>query len=603
VGIPSAVIFASCYEEPSPGRATLTDRLAAIAVEAGMALCCGNGMGFLNIERNLRACGFQEPLGLEAGGIAFVTHSGSAFSAMLHNDRRLRFNLVVSAGSELVTTLDRYVDYALDLESTKAIALFLETVRRPADFRRALTKAAERDVPVVALKVGRTPGAKAMVVAHSGALAGENGAFEAVFDAHGVLSVQSLDEMADTLELVVAGRRAGPGALASIHDSGGERAHLIDSAARVGVALAEISGDTQERLGQILEPGLPAVNPLDAWGTGNDADDIFERCMTILLDDPATAALAFAVDMTTEPLPGSGYLRVAKGAFGATGKPFAVLSNLASAVDRRDAAELRAAGIPVLEGTLTGLAAFKHLFDLRNFRHRRGTATSPPATPGVRDRWRRRLASGGSIDEVEGLALLSDFGIPVVRAERAESAQEALDAARRIGWPVALKTAAPDVAHKALARGVALGIDSESSLRRWYADISGRLGPTVTVAELVTDGIELGLGMVRDAQFGPILMVASGGALIEVLADRRFVLPPLDEIRAAELLSSLEVARHLGPGHIEAAARALVRLSILASEVGDQLDALDVNPLIVSAERCAAADVLAIPRPPMEPAT
>src|SRR5439155_14050966 len=117
--------------------------------------------------------------------------------------------------------------HALGLDSTRAVAIFMEAVREPDAFRAALARAWDRDVPVVAMKVGRATSAREMVTAHSGALAGEDGAFEALFDAHGVLRVESLDELCDTLELFVAGRRAGPGGLAAIHDSGGERALLI----------------------------------------------------------------------------------------------------------------------------------------------------------------------------------------------------------------------------------------------------------------------------------------------------------------------------------------------------------------------------------------
>jgi acyl-CoA synthetase (NDP forming) len=353
---------------------------------------------------------------------------------------------------------------------------------------------------------------------------------------------------------------------------------------------------TEERLAQVLEPGLPPVNPLDAWGTGNDADDIFERCMAILLDDPAVAALAFAVDMTTEPLPDSGYLRVARQVFESTEKPFAVLSNLASAVDRRDAAELRAAGIPVLEGTLTGLAAFKHLFDERRFRTKAPLQPVRGSTSGVRGRWRSRLVSGETIGEVDGLALLSDYGLPVVRAESAQSEEEAVAAAKRMGWPVALKTAAPGVAHKAAAQGVALGVDSEQLLRSAYADVSGRLGPKVTVAEMSPEGVELAFGIVNDEQFGPVLMVASGGKLIEMLADRQFVLPPLDDARARELVESRKVSRGLSQVQVDKTAKALVGLSLLAMELGDLLEALDVNPVIASEGGCRAVDVLVIPR-------
>ena len=262
LGIPAATIFASCLEpDPPPNRAVpLVDRLRALAAGAGMAVCGGNGMGFFNLEQSLRVCGYPEPPGLEPGPVAVVSHSGSVFSALLHNARGLRFNLVVSAGNELATSAAAYLDHALDLPSTRVAALFLETVREPAAFRAALAKAADRAIPVVVLKVGRGPAARAMVAAHSGALAGEEGAYQALFDAYGVAQVATLDELADTCELL-AGRRAHAGGLAAIHDSGGERAHLLDLAEEVGLPFADISAATRERLAAELEPGLPPPTP------------------------------------------------------------------------------------------------------------------------------------------------------------------------------------------------------------------------------------------------------------------------------------------------------------------------------------------------------
>jgi acyl-CoA synthetase (NDP forming) len=313
--------------------------------------------------------------------VAVVTHSGSVFSALLHNDRGLAFNLVVSAGMELVTTAAAYLDHALELASTRVVALFLETVREPAAFRAALAKAAAREVPVVALKVGRGPAAGEMVAAHSGALAGADGAYQALFDAYGVARVHSLDELVDTCELLAAGRRAFPGGLAAIHDSGGERAHLMDLAEEQEVPLARVSAATRARLAAVLEPGLPAVNPLDAWGTGNDADEIFAACARALLDDPDTGVLALALDLTTEPTPDTSWTGLAIRTAAATDKPVVVLGNLASAVDPADAARLRAAGVPVLEGTATGLAALRHLLAHREFlAHPPAAAVAGPTT-------------------------------------------------------------------------------------------------------------------------------------------------------------------------------------------------------------------------------
>jgi acyl-CoA synthetase (NDP forming) len=619
-GIPAAVIFASCVEPEG-----LVERLRAIAAGAGMAVCGGNGMGFFNLEQSLRVCGYPEPKELEPGPVAVVSHSGSVFSALLHNARGLRFNLVVSAGNELVTSAAAYLDHALDLASTRVAALFLETVREPAAFRAALAKAAAQGIPVVALKVGRGQAARAMVAAHSGALAGEEGAYQALFDAYGVAQVATLDELADTCELL-AGRRARPGGLAALHDSGGERAHLLDLAEQVGVPLAEISAATRERLAAVLEPGLPPTNPLDAWGTGNDADQMFAACIQALLEDPATAALALNLDLTTEPTPDTSYTGLAIAAAASTDKPVAVLANLTSAADPAEAATLRAAGVPVLEGTATGLAAFRHLLTYRDFLARggavdnpalssRGWATLPVGAPDTggsgsgapgfirmaRDRWRDRLSDPRRpLDEAEALELLADWGIPVVAAEVVASAEAAREAAERIGWPLALKTAAPGVTHKSEVGGVRLGLDGPERLAAAYDDLAGRLGPRVLVAAMAGPGVELALGVVADPQFGPLLLVAAGGVLVEVLRDRRFALPPIDHGQALALLDRLAVrplldgVRGAPPADLDAVADTVVRLSTLAVDLGPALAALDVNPLIAGPDGCVAVDALVI---------
>src|SRR5918998_1508838 len=322
-GARGVVVFASGLEDP-PGGPPLTERLRSIAAEAGMVVCGANCMGFADVERGLRALAFEERADLEPGTVAWISHSGSAFSALLHAERGIRFNLAVSTGQELTTTMADYMLYALERESTRAISLFLETVRDPEGFRLSLQAATERDVPVVALKVGRTPTSRRLVTAHSGALAGDDAAYEALFDAYGVARVGSLNEMADLLELLGAERGAVPGGPGAIHDSGGERAHMVDVAADLGLPLALPSKETLLRVATRLEPGLPAVNPLDAWGTGKDAYGIFLDCSRYLVEDPGTGAFAYMVDLHSE---GSdrGHAWAAEQAWASTAKPFAVV--------------------------------------------------------------------------------------------------------------------------------------------------------------------------------------------------------------------------------------------------------------------------------------
>jgi len=601
-GARSAVIFASCYEAPRDDAPPLADRLAAIARDAGMAVCGGNCMGFANLEKGVRALGFYEPKGLQPGPIAFVSHSGSAFSALLHNDRGLSFNIAVSSGLEFAATAAQYIGYALSLESTKVIGLFLESIRDPIAFVDALRAADDRDVPVVALKVGKEALTRRMVTAHSGALAGEDGAYEALFEAHGVLRVESLDEMADALALLGSGRRAGPGGLASVHDSGGERALLVDSAAAVGVPLATISEGTTKRLTELLEHGLLPVNPLDFWGTGRDAHDVVTGCMRALLGDPDSAALVFSVDLTTEDQPDEGYIRMAEEVFPETTKPFAMLSNFASGIDRADAKRLEDAGIPVLEGTLTGLAAFRHLFDHREHRALPALTGTSPVDTKTRERWETLLSTEGSFSEPAALGLLSDYGVPTIRSQITGSLEDALAAAGDIGYPVALKTAMPGIEHKSDVGGVRLGLAHAAAVARAYRDLADRLGPRVAVAAMAAPGIEIHLGIVRDEQFGPLVLVAAGGVLVEVLNDRRLALPPLDAARAMRLIDRLKIRPMLGgvrgqpPADLAALAEAVVALSWLAHDLGEHIEALDANPVIAGVDRCVAVDALVVPR-------
>ena len=607
-GARSAVTFSSLHEEPSempsPDAAPLRDRLAAIAHTHGMALCGGNGMGFCNEAFRLRATGFATPDHLRHGPVTFISHSGSAFAALAFNDRGIGFDLLVSSGQEIVTTMDEYIGYALDQGRTRVLALLLETVRNPDGLRAQLARALELDVPVIALKVGRTESSKAMVTAHSGALAGEHGAYEALFDAYGVHEVRTLDEMADAMELFSSPRRVTTGrGIASIHDSGGERALFVDLASDLGVPFARVSDATLKAIDGTLDPGLEAANPLDAWGTGIDADRIFRESFLALAADDDTAALAFVVDLTRQGEPyDEGYLQIAKDVWDGVEEPFCVLSNLASAVDQHEVTILRDHGIPVLEGTTSGLRALRHLIDHRDVRQRPAVEPPAPVDTETRERWRERLASGDALSEIEGLALLADYGVATVEARPARTLDEVVAAAEAIGYPVAIKTANPGVAHKSDVGGVILGRPDVDAVRVAYATIADRLGPNVTVAAMAPEGVEVALGIVHDPMFGPLVLVAAGGVLVELLKDRKLGLPPLDEPAARRLIDGL-ASRPLLHGFrgapaadVDGLARAVSRLSVLASDLGDRIAALDVNPVIVSPTGCVAVDVLVEPR-------
>jgi acyl-CoA synthetase (NDP forming) len=397
-----------------------------------------------------------------------------------------------------------------------------------------------------------------------------------------------MDEMADTVELFAAGRSATAPGLGAVHDSGGERALLIDTADRVSVPIPVVSEVTAQRLAGVLDSGLEPTNPVDAWGTGRDSEAVFVECLLALAEDSAVGALAFCVDLTPEELPDEAYSRAAFTVAGRTGKPVAVLCNMATTVDPIQAGYLRDEGVPVLEGTETGLRALKHLLA----HHQRSSL------PALGDRL--SVAAVG-INELEGevaaFGLLAAYGIPTPTLTVVDDQEGLLAAAAEIGYPLVLKTA-ESIDHKTDVDGVRIGIVDEAGLLDVYRDLSSRLGPRVIVSEQIVGGVEIGLGMVTDEQFGPVILVSAGGTLIELMSDRVALLPRLDKMRALRALNRLEIrplldgARGAAPVDIDALAELIARFSELASDRAASIDSIDVNPVIAGPAGAVAVDVL-----------
>lgn len=598
-GAKAAVIFTSAYLE-NDIEPPLIDRIRSIALDAGIPVCGANCMGFVELDAGIRATWFDYDE-LESGSISLICHSGTVYRAFAGIDPHLRFNLIVSPGQELVTTAADYLDYALDLSSTKVVGLMLETIRDPERFKAALEKANEKKIPVVALKVGQTELSTRLAQSHSGALAGNDAAYDALFEFYGVQRVQDLDELAATLSLLSAYPRLGPGKLASAHDSGGVRGMVIDVADKLNVPFAEINERTTQRLAEVLDYGLPPVNPVDAWN-GNDFEHSFSNSLDALAEDPDTALTVLFTDIFFEDEGWDKFRHLPLEAFRRTGKPMALALNWSRRPKAESALDVSLAGIPLLDGATNAILATKHAFSARDFFNRPKIATPPATDSEIVEKWRTRLSSGEGLDESESGALLADFGVPVVPNEVVENVDDLLAAAEKFGYPVILKTAMPGIQHKSDVGGVKPGLVDKDAVREAFDDLSASLGDRVLVSPMISGDVELALGVVVDEQFGPLVMVGAGGVYIEILKDRRFLLPPIDEFAAERTLSELKIAPLIdGVRGRQAVDRkslchAIVRLGVMASELGDVLAEVDVNPLMVSADSCYAVDGLVIPR-------
>ncbi len=600
-GCKAGVIFASCYLE-GDREPLLTERVRARMKAARFPLCGANCMGFFNPGRGVNAS-WYEPGKLEAGPIGLISHSGTLFITLSANDARYTYSLIVSPGQELVVTAADYMHYMLDAGQTRVMALILETVRDPTGFVSALEKAQAMDVPVVAIKVGRTETSARLAKSHSGAITGNDAAYEALFERHGVMRAQNVDELMAAAAVLAMPKRAKQGGVAAVLDSGGARGLFLDLASDIGVPIAQIGKATEQKLKDTLEYGLEPVNPVDAWGTGNDFERRFRDCLQAVTDDPDAGFGIFLSDVTndTDALCGA-IAQVTLDVAARTEKPVIMASHWGQMHGRRYPIELTRKGSPFLDGTQNVLLAVKHAFAYRDFRALPKLAV--PAGPGaeVIARWRKRLSGGRELVEAEGLALLADFGIAVPATATVGSDAELTKALTTIAGPVALKTAMPGIHHKSDVDGVRLNLKSREEALVAYRDLADRLGPQVLVAEMAKPGVELALGLVHDEQFGPVMIVGAGGTMIEVLKDRRVALPPIDAVRAAKLVDRLKLRPLLGEHRKRPAADlakladTIARFSVLAASLGDLIAELDVNPLIAGPGGAVAVDALVLPK-------
>ncbi|MFT5202661.1 MAG: putative YhdH/YhfP family quinone oxidoreductase [Candidatus Aldehydirespiratoraceae bacterium] len=601
IGVGGLVIPGSAVHPDDTVKSRLRNRIQAKASEANLPIVGANCMGFYNVEAWFRAFPFHRPYELKEGGVTLISQSGSVLSALLWNDQKLRFNLAVSPGQELVTTTAEYMDYALHQETTRVIALFLESIRRPDAFVAALELAAERDVPVVALKTGRSEQSTSLALSHSGAITGDDAAYQALFRKYGVASVSSLDELASTALLLSNERRTRAGGVAAILDSGGERELLIDIAEDHGVDFAAIEPATVQVLEDNLDHGLEPMNPLDAWGTGRNYQMIYERCWQALMDDADTAIGVFVADLTSGFYLHESFARVCRRVHRRSTKPMAVLTNHVGTDSQDLALRLTGLGIPVLDGTVTGVQAIRHAFDYRDHQALITEEPTPPPAAAVTDRWRSRLTEPTPLSEAEGLAMLADYGVPTMPVGLASSAATAVTAANSAGYPVVLKTAEAGILHKSDVGGVKLDLADDTALRSAYEEMAGRLGRNVLIAPMAKSGVELALGIVVDPQFGPMVLVAGGGIFIEVLGDRALSLTPVGAHEARRLIDRLAIRPVLDGIRgkprldIDAVVDAIVALSSLAEDLGDLIGEFDINPLVVHPKGCVALDALVIP--------
>ena len=598
LGIKACTIFSALIlkDDKTP---LLKQRIQAKAEKAGLLVAGANGMGFYNVRDQVLAGGFDTREHRHPGNVTLISQSGAGMSGIVDCEQRIDFNLAVSSGYELTVSMEDYLDYALDLPETRVVGLFLETSRHPQKLVAAFKKASARNIPILVLKVGRTALAAEMALSHSGALAGTDQSYSALFDRYGVQRVADMDQLATALIMFAQPQAAATGGIACLHDSGGERQLMIDLADQYSVPLAQLDAQTLARLKGLLDPGLPAVNPLDGWGAGGaDAPANMAACFTALLEDQHVALGAVIHDRGPNSEVYPSYMEYLHQAQDATAKPVFLVANRQGSGSDNLAITSTQKGFPVIDGVSQFLVGARCLLNYRDFQQRQAPQLPSLSTERIAH-WRQRLQSQQQLSEAMVSQFLADFEIPMLLGVEVATESQLMEAAGQLDFPLVLKTAEPGIAHKSDQGGVILNITSQAQLLDAYQDLSQRLGSAAMLAPMVeAAGVEMIMGITTDKQFGPVVVLGFGGIYAEMLKDTTVLLPPFDSATASQAIGRLKMspmlagARGSSAVDIQAYAEAAARLSVLALEFADLIAEIDINPVKVMASGCLGLDAL-----------
>ncbi|HEX5167521.1 MAG TPA: acetate--CoA ligase family protein, partial [Thermomicrobiales bacterium] len=547
------------------------------------------------------------------GTVGLVAQSGNMALTLMTNSRGLRLAHAVSAGNQAVVDAVDVMSFFLAEPGIRVIAAVIEGLSDVDKFRRVAARAAERDVPIVALKLGRSEKASRAAVAHTGSLTGSDQLYDALFRQYGVLRVDDLDELMETAKLLSSDRRPAGSGLGVFASSGGECGLISDLAAASGVALPDLQPETREQLLGLLPPFANPLNPLDITASGWGNREIYGNVATLLSATPGVDIVAAIGDTTRNsgPLSATGWDRMIAGLADArdrTDTPIALINTMIDAAyEMTDA--LAEQGIIHFSGARNAARAIGHAGHYARWRREQRPKVDVSIDAARRTAALALLpkAGSGGLSETTSKQLLRHYGIPVPAGGLAENLDEALALANEAGYPVVLKIEADDIHHKTEVGGVALGITSDEQLKEDFAALLERVAANapgarvrgVRVERMASGLVELIVGGRNDPLFGPIVVAGLGGVMAEALQDAATRLAPIDATEAASMLASLRGAALLGPFRgrpavdVGAVAGIIARVSQLLAELPEVLE-LDLNPVLVGVEGCVAVDGLVV---------
>jgi acyl-CoA synthetase (NDP forming) len=599
-GIRAVFINANGYADGDANGAELQRRIQASAAKYGMAICGPNNLGLINVHDCVAMWAPRYMKLIDPGPIGVIAQSGSIALILSQDERDLGFAYLITTGNEAVAGVADYLSHMVRDDRVSVILLFLETIRDPRGFYTAAIEAARRGKQIIALKLGTSAEGRTLVQAHTGSLAGEDRLYDAFFKAVGIIRVRDLDEMLETAVLIGRNSAVPPARRCAIVTfSGGEAALIADIGEELGLTFPKLSQETLSRLIPAFPPYSSIGNPLDAWGLGFNSER-FRTVLHALLADPQIDLVAFSIDA-----PGRGGSNghyacdMAEACVTAqTDKRLVFFKNTAGAgVNAEVRKILGGASIPYLAGMRSALAAIRNLSRLQ-------PVQTSQSAPGL-----ARASGPLPSSEPERFRVLRDHGVPMVPAERALTAREAVAVAERFGYPVAMKGVAPHLPHKSDLGLVELGLTSAQDVADAFASLSEKLAKyalpsstnEIVVQKMADCGVELIVGVRNEKGFGSFVIVGPGGVLVEISNQASVRLGPVTEEQVQVMIRETAAGKLLAGVRgkpacdIDAAAAAIAAFSRFGAAQIDRLAVLEINPLIVGVHGAAGVDLLIEP--------
>jgi acyl-CoA synthetase (NDP forming) len=609
-GVKAGVIFADGFAEGGETGKQLQQQLTDAAKAAGIKLLGPNCMGFVSVRAKLGIWGGELPKNLRPGNIGCIFQSSGMMNLLINagTKRGLGFHLCASGGNEIILNAADYLAYEAECPEIDVIATYIEAApKEPQRFAAALDRAVANGKAVLVLRAGRTERAKRNVIAHTGQLAGSATVWDAFFEQHGAIIINDLDDLIDTTALF-AGAKLRPDkherGVGLITISGGDCTLLSDIAEQEGVPVPDLSPETQQLMIQSLDKPTLIGNPLDVEDLQRIKPEAFDHCLEKFFQEVKIDMVGLRLNLPDSLTPSAEKL-------------YQKISDLSSAGDKRVFVLTRATEPPAevwyqrlnsLGLTFTGdyrksLRAMGRL--RKNERDRAigrfATLTRTGSVP-ARPELKRGVLSYSTTGK-----LLQTYGIALAPAAMAQSVQEAAKAADKLGYPCVLKVCSIDIPHKTEFGALRLGLESKESVQKAYEEMLATVKAKKSDADIEgvlvqkqIKGVECLLGILRDEQLGPTLVMGLGGVFVEILKDVALRIPPITAAEARRALESLKGcavfsgARGAPPADINALAEMAARISWLAYDLRNDIAEMDLNPVVVLPEGQGALAVDAL---------